>query len=314
MLKKFLKVTGIVVAVTVAFVITGLVYLFIKLPSVNVIGDAFRNRSNKPLVAEEKLQSSESNPRVENSSADFSQAVNLEKKAVDSSDAQTLSYSFLEDIISTQKPMSDFCASLKNAKFGQFNQKEFDVAFNRSLSIETQDPRVQAVKPILRYMMRLPKMTEMIGEAEAAVERKDESFLKKAEFYSKALSAFSEMKTHRGDIESVMDRSYLLLGLNNLVAHKPDMINDSRLQNYCTNIEISFNQVSPVDYDQEKNDFLDFLSDLNVKPEEIGFNQNYKSTINFHFSGQTMTFEGGWLSDLVKSDVELETDLKSTTN
>ena len=186
------------------------------------------------------------------------------------------------------------------------------MAFNQSLDEKKRDPRIQAVKPMLRYVMRLPQVTDMINDAQAAVGRNDEGFLQKAEFYKKAFSAFSEMKDHKSDIESVMDRSYLLLNLNNLMAERPELQQDPRIQSYCGNIELSFNQSRPVDFENEKKDFLNFLKELKVEPDEIGFDPDYKSKIDLKFSGQSLTFEGGWLSEIVKTDVDMEADLKKT--
>ncbi len=291
----------VVVVVAVAF------YVFQKLPSASVIGEALKPAPAtvaEPRTLEQEVAESNEVGEMAVASDDASIADDSEIENSQIKEAM------IADMISPQKPLSDFCSSLKNAKSGPFEQEEFGEAFDHSLDEDTRDPRIQAVKPMLRYVMRLPKVTDLITEAQAAVGRNDEGFLKKAEFYQKAFSAFTEMTAHKSDIESVMDRSYLLLGLNNLMAAKPDLLKDSRVQNYCGGIELSFNQARPVDFDNEKKEFLNFLSDLKVEPKEIGFNPNYKSKIDLKFTAQTLTFEGGWLSDIVKNDVEMEADLK----
>lgn len=59
-----------------------------------------------------------------------------------------------------------------------------------------------------------------------------------------------------------------------------------------------------MDYETEKKDFLSFLDNINVKPKEIGFNVDYKSDVKLNLTGKSMNIEGGWLSDIVKEDVE----------
>lgn len=310
-MKKFFKVLTITASVFLVIVVTLAIFVFNKLPSVSTIGQLIKPKTDVGVPQETGAEVEEVAVAA---SADSTQAsAEDDSEEADEADS-TIKEAMVADLLSPQTPLSDFCSSLKNAKDGTFERAEFGEAFNRSLDEETRDPRIQAVKPMLRYVMRLPKMTDMIQEAQAAIERNDEGFLKKAEFYSKAVLAFGEMKEHKTDIESVMDRSYLFLGLNKLLAKNPGLLNDSRLQNYCGGIELSFNQGRPVDYENEKKDFLKFLGDVGSNPKDIGFDPGYKSNVDFNFSGKALTFEGGWLSDLVKSDVDMDADLKKTTN
>ncbi len=294
----------------VVFILVGF-FIFQQLPSVGDIGKAFKSHSKNSKI-EQSVSDVTQSQIVSNDPSLYEVS---KKDSSDETQAENskINEAMLEDLTSQNKPLSDFCSSLKNAKDGMLSQKEFGEAFTQSLSEDKRDPRIQAIKPMLRFVMRLPKMTEMIDEAQAAVERSDEGFLKKAEFYAKAFSAFTEMKEHQPDIESVMDRSYLFLGLNKLIAAKPEFLNDPRLQNYCSDIELSFNQSTPVDFDQEKKNFLKFLEDMNVKPKEIGFDPYYKSDVKFNFAGEAMTIDGGWPSDLVKSEVDMQVDLKKKT-
>ncbi len=281
-------------------------YIFNKLPSASTIGEAIKPQTKlvSPKTFEQEVQAANEVGDLAAASDDASLANDTE------SENSEIKEAMIADMLSPLKPLSDFCSSLKNAKSGPFEHQEFGEAFNQSLDEKTRDPRIQAVKPMLRYVMRLPKVTDMITEAQAAVGRHDEGFLKKAEFYQKAFSAFTEMKEHKSDIESVMDRSYLLLGINNLMAEKPELLQDPRVQSYCGGVELSFNQSRPVDFENEKKDFLNFLNEMKVEPDEIGFDKDYKSNIDLKLTGQSLTFEGGWLSDIVKSDVDMEADLK----
>lgn len=308
-MKTFFKIITVTACFVLVVVVIFAIYVFNKLPAVSTVGQVFKT---KPPETTEPYEVSGDAPEAIASSVDSSLAASVDVTEAEESEEpdSLIKEAMVADLLSPQKPLSDFCSSLKNAKDGAFEQGEFGEAFNESLNEETRDPRIQAVKPMLRYVMRLPKITDLVQVAQAAVDRNDEGFLKKAEFYSKALQAFGEMKAHKSDIESVMDRSYLLLGLNKLLVKKPELLNDSRLQNYCGGVEMSFNQNRPVDFENEKKDFLNFLNDIGATPSDIGFDPNYQSKVNILFSGRSLTFEGGWLNDLIKSDVDMEADLK----
>lgn len=302
-MNKYLK-AGLILFSVLLILIAGVgFYVIRQLPSIASMAKALVPRATTVATTE---------PVTTMASIDDSAASKETTTVPASTEVSQVGADILDDLISPEKPMSDFCSSLKNAKDGVFEENEFGDAFNRSAQEGKKDPRIQAAKPLLRFVMRLPKMSEMVQEAQAAVDRNDEGFLKKAEFYAKAFSAFNEMNEHKPELEALMDRGYLFLNLNKLLAKKPELASDPRIQSYCSGVEQSFNQFRPVDFDNEKNDFLRFLDDVGVKPEDIGFDTEYKSEIDFSFSGQSLTFQGGWLSDLVQSDVEMETDLKQT--
>lgn len=310
-MKKFFKFLTITACVFLAVVIAIGFFLFKQLPSASSLGQKLNSRnetSQAALAANVANVENSISASGDDTSISAEELAEVEDEIVEPDG--TLQEALVTDLLSQQKPLSDFCSSLKNAKDGAFEQEEFGEAFNRSLDEEKRDPRIQAVKPIIRYVLRLPKMNDLIEEVKAAANRNDEGFLKKAEFYSQALMAFGEMKAHKSDIESMMDRGYLFLGLNKLLAKRPELLNDFKLQNYCNGVELSFNQARPVDFENEKKDFLKFLDEMGVTPKEIGFNTEYKSNVDFNFSGKAATIEGGWLSDLVKSDVDMEADLK----
>lgn len=310
-MNKYLKIALTIFSLLGVLIIVGAVFVFRSLPSASEIGSALRKP--KPAAQNTVVPAQPATVIVSDDHTAGSEAAVQKNDEVGPANNK-LDQALFDDLTSSSKPLSDFCTSLKNAKDGAFTEEEFGPAINQSTQEDHKDARIQAVKPMLRYVMRLPRVTDMLEEAESAVSRKDESFFNKAEFYAKALSAFTEMKDHKSDIESVMDRSYLLLGLNKLIAQKPDLLNDPRIQNYCTSVELSFNQGTPVDFENEKKDFLKFLDDVNVKPSDIGFNTDYKSDVQLHFSGRSLSFEGGWLSDLVKTDVEMKAEVERKVN
>lgn len=300
-MNKFFKtiVIGSLVVVAVVFLLIG--FAFYKLPSAQSISKVVKQSMPKPPLSGD----SSAEPKVAPSASSVAAAaVDNKDDSDDDEDAETaeLNEKVFRDLTAPENPLSNFCGSLKNAKTGVFSEQSFNQAFLDSIEPDKQDPRIQAAKPLFRYILRLPKMNQFVAEVEAAVEKDDQGILDKAQFYASAYSAFSEMKEHQVDLESVLDRGYLFIGLNNLIAKKPELVNDPKVQSFCNNTENLFNQSSPVDFDREKKDFLSLLHDSGVQPNDISFNPNYKTKVDLNLDGKALTLQGGWLEDIIKDD------------
>jgi len=148
----------------------------------------------------------------------------------------------------------------------------------------------------------LPKMAQFMSELEAASDKEDQGLVDKAQFYASAYSAFNELQQHKSDLESVSDRGYIFMGLNNLIAKKPELVNDARIQNFCQSTESAFNQSTVVDFEREKKDFISLLKDAGVEPSDIQFDPNYKTKLSFQMDGSSLTMKGGWLENLIIDD------------
>lgn len=279
-------------------------FIFYKLPSAGSFSKIVRpnrvkttdSENSKPIEVIERTQ----NPSTA-SSLDTGTAATDPDAANDAKEA--MKERAYEDLISASVPLSNFCGSLKNAKTGTFSEDEFSQAFERSTVPENQDPRIQAAKPAIRFLLRLPTVSRLISEVEAADDIENEQDLvAKAKFYALAYSAFGEMKQHQSEIESALDRGYLYMGLNNLVAKKPELANDPKIQSYCSSAETSFNQASTLDFDREKKDFLSLLAESGVGAKDIGFDPSYKTNIDLKLENNSLTMHGGWLEDLIKED------------
>lgn len=306
-MNKFLKaiVGGSFVLVAIVFVVLG--FIFYRLPSAKSLSKVVQKNvtsSTKdeffqpvPVAPPAKLK--ESTPASISSTTE-----------ADSAADAALGEKVFRDLTAPENPLSNFCGSLKNAKTGEFSQDGFEDAFLNSVDPETQDPRIQAAKPLFRYILRLPKMNQFVSEIEQAANKKDQGLLDKAQFYASAFSAFSEMKHHQTDLESVLDRGYIFIGLNNLVAKKPELLNDPKVQSFCDNTEALFNQSTPVDFDREKIDFLNLVKESGLRPQDIAFDPQYKSKVDLRLDGNALTLDGGWLEDLIKEDQTIPSDTK----
>lgn len=292
------------------FVILGLTviagfFIFHQLPSLKSISSVLgsKKKVSKAIEAAAKTSAISESPVIDPSSVSAPPAVIDGNGTTKPETTTMLSDRFLDDMMSRDKPLSDFCRSLASSKMGAFSSKDFNKAFSDSFESAKPDPRIQAAKPLLRYVFRLPQMQNLLSALEEAAAKNDESFMDKAQFYTAAVAAYAEMREHQADMESLLDRSYLFMGLNNLIAKKPELAEDPRVQNFCLNTENLFNQAAAVDFETEKNNFLNLVHESSLTPKDISFNPDYKSNIDFNFDGKSLTFSGGWLDDLVKEDV-----------
>lgn len=305
-MRKFFKILLIGISVAAILVLVIGLFIFNKLPSVKKIATLVSGSKKSELVVKKNNELTVPTAPFEEtrSNADRSssqqQVSNGTEKPVEAKGI--INEKILDNLMATDQPLSDFCGSLKQGKTGAFTGEEFNKAFSASFESSHPDLRVQATKPLLRYVFRLPRMQKLINDLEEAADRDNENFADKAQFYGAAYGAFTDMKSHQADMESIMDRSYLFLGLNNLIAKYPSLAIDNRVTNFCNSTETLFNESTPVDFPTEKNNFLHLLQDAGVNPKDISFDPNYKSSIVFDFDGKSLTFTGGWLDEMIKPD------------
>lgn len=205
----------------------------------------------------------------------------------------------LDDLVNPNKPLSNFCGSLKNAKVGAMTDQEANRAFQMSLDEATADPRAQALKPLFRYILRIPQFQDLISavNSAAAVGQTEESFTQKAAFYGKVVAAFAAMNGHKSDFEAIADRSYLYFNLNKAVALKPELASDERLRKFCDDTENAFNTNQPVEFEQEKKNFERLLAELNVDQKSIDYNPDYKTVFEIKRDEKSMRLDGGWIEE-----------------
>ncbi len=296
---KTLLVLGVLFFVIVGGILTFIVY---SLPSTKKISEAVTGRS----------ESSENSqiPNLAQSNSSDQTAWTDSEAVIESMDStavtpgqpkgkSNLDRKGIDNLIDPNRPLSDFCVSLKNAKPNGMNPSEFNTQFKNSVEGIELDPRIQAFKPLLRTIFREPKMQELISEATSAVENKQENFWQKAAFYSKAALAFQAMIANKAELNAVGDRSYLFFKMTELVAKKPELVNDQRLQKFCADTESAFNTNQPVEFDQEKKNFERIMDEVGVSTDDIKYDPNYKSNFDIHFDGKSLQIDGGWLEELV---------------
>jgi hypothetical protein len=299
---KVIIVLGVLFFLIVGGVLTFIIY---ALPSANKIGQSLSNSEKSSPMTEPKM--------VEIVSGDQTQAPQASTEASSQAQSQdpsaqartekkmSIDRRGLDQLINPEIPLSDFCPSLSRSKSGALNAADFNAEFQKSLNSQDADPRIQAIKPLFRTLFREPRMQELIEDAQSAIENKDENFWEKAAFYSKAALAFQAMLANKSELEAVSDRSYLFFKMNELIAQRPELLNDQRLQKFCEETENAFNTDQPVEFLQEKKNFERILDELGVSQEAIKYKPDYKTEFDILFDGNSLQLKGGWLEDFFSS-------------
>lgn len=297
--KLIIKVLLVFAAVVIVLAAGAVAFIVYHLPSRNVLSSAILNPSKGSNIAPVNdtavtTQSIPEPPPVLNPNAPPSSATTQVTQT-----SALNSRAGLDDLINPNKPISNFCSSLKNARVGAMTPQETNQAFQLSLDEATADPRAQAIKPLFRYILRIPQMQDLINEVNAAAVagQAEESFTDKAAFYAKVVAAFAAMNTHKSDFEAIADRSYLYYNLNKAVASKPELVADERVKKFCDDTENAFNTNQAVEFEQEKKNFERLLAELNIDQKAIGYDPNYKTTFEIKRDSQSLRLDGGWIEE-----------------
>lgn len=296
-----LKVLLIVIAVVVFSMAGVIAFILYHLPAGNKLSAAILNQNRKSQAVVSGSTINSENLDVAAPANDINNPPPVIRGQQKQAQTQTMTFDSnagLRDLMDKDRPLSNFCGSLKNAQMGKMNNAEAGKAFQLSLDEATADPRAQSLKPIFRYIFRMPEFQDLIAAAQAASQNPEEGFTDKAAFYTKAVSAFAALRSHKEDLEAVADRSYLFHKLNAVVAQRPELFNDERLKKFCEDTETSFNQSQPVRFDQEKNNFERLLAELNVDQKSIGYDPNYKTSFDLHLGDGSLRLTGGWIEDV----------------
>jgi len=305
-MKKAFKIILVILTI-LFFVVTGVIAFFIhSLPSMKSVSQMLTTPKNSPANPSGSAgvlpapHSSQITSMDSQSSAPSAASADSSLENQSNSTDSKISREGLESLTDPKGPLVDFCRHLAFSKSGAMEPAEFNKAFNASLSGESFDPRIQAMKPLLKSIFRQPKLQDLIQEAQAATANGEDNFWQKAAFYSKAAVAFQEMMSNKKNFEAIGDRTYLLLKLNDLVAKRPELSGDPRIQQFCELNETSLNQSENLSYETEKSNLLRLLAETGVSAQEIGFNPQYQTEFDILFDGKSLQLKGGWLEELIK--------------
>ena len=207
----------------------------------------------------------------------------------------------LAPLIDTRKPLSAACRTLTSMDRKQtekLNPKEFGRRFQDSLLDKSSDPLMESLKPVLKLTLTQPSMQELIAKVEAAQPEERTSLMSKMDFYSSAYSAYQEMIQNKPNMEHVLVQSYLTMMLGRVIEVRPDLAQNRHVLDYCEQIEKILNEGEATDFQEAKRAFMDFLSEVNVDPNSIGFDPHYKTRVQIKFDKSGLHFRGGWIDEV----------------
>ncbi len=322
---KLFKVLGIVLGIGAVLFVIFIAVVFYYLPSAKQIGSFFKKdkQAQSQLAKNKSIQATSSVDKtlidhVDTSTVDNSSTKELSNESFD----KVNEFEKLKEFIDEKTPAMIFCSKLNQAKTGPLNiltaktHKEVKNRDGTKTQVNTtfdtkdlgDDLRLEAIKPFFKTVLKQPEMQKLI-----AMLIQDDSFKKnqdaaseglfdKAIFYKQAYSAYSEMKQNLPEYESIVDRSYLMYKLNDLIVFKPELQNDPRIMKFCEESEYQSNSYAQVDFGNEKQVFERLIQELDVDPKAIKYDPEYKTTLKLDFSGNNLQIGGGWLNELMPKD------------
>lgn len=310
-MKKILKILLIFGTALILIVIGFLALVVHQLPSIKSVGEVINTAENTktqvaPVPKPEARDVSVSQDAI---ASDIESVSPSQSTSAETTANTTLDSKGLDILMDESRPLSQFCKSLKNARAGSMDLREFGTEFKKTIAnVEDADPRIEAILPMFRYMFRTPSFKDLIYAAKDAQQNNEDDYFDKASFYGKVLLAVEDLRSKKTDFELLADRGYLMLKMNDLIARRPELATDQRLIGFCDQTENAFNALEPVQLEQEKKNFERVLSEMQVDAKDIGYNPDYKTQFALNFDKSTIQLRGGWLEDVFK-DPELKEKL-----
>ena len=200
------------------------------------------------------------------------------------------------------KPLSTACGSLskkQSRQMSQMNIQEFVKRFESMLENDPGDTRLESIKPILKFTLIQPNIRDVITKVEHAENKSALDLMsEKSEFYYSIYDAYKEMVANKEKMEHILNQSYLTMMMGRAVEANPQLIADSRLIEYCEQVETILNTDAPIDFAAEKRGFAEFLVQAGVDPNKISFDPKYETHLEVVFNAQGLHFHGGWIDEI----------------
>lgn len=311
-LEKIFKFLGIALGVVIFLGVVLIAAIFYYLPSAQQLSGYFKkDKTNQSTLTH---KSSSGVPLVSSAvSSDATSVITSQDSSVatvqQNPSSKIKEFEKLKEFIDDKTPALDYCSKLSQAKSGPISTPQQKTQ-NQKNTIATDDLdddlRLEAIKPFFKTILKQPetqKLLYMVMREEAFLnhspESKSDGMFEKAQFYKQAYSAFSEMKENLPQYESVVDRSYLMYKLNDLLVFKPELQNDPRIMKFCEDNEDESNSYAPVDFQNEKQVFERLIQELGVDAKSIKYDPEYKTTLKLNFSKDNLQISGGWLEEIL---------------
>lgn len=309
-ISKILKILGITLGTFFVLVLMALGIVFYHLPSAKQLGSYFKK--DQPMVQKKNQTSYGPKALGLSASSDVSVAEGAQhndspSEVTPRTQDRAKSIEELKEFLDERSPAITFCNKLNQAKSGPIEVLAPSPPSESSVHSNDLggDLRIEAIKPFFKTILRQPEMSKLLSmvlENEEFMnhpEAAEDGLFNKAIFYKQAYQAYSEIKENLPEYESIVDRTYLMYKLNDLIVFKPELQNDPRIMKFCEESEHEFNTYSPVNYANEKQIFERLIQEVGVDPQAIKYDPNYKTSLKLDFSENNLQLGGGWLNELM---------------
>lgn len=163
-------------------------------------------------------------------------------------------------------------------------------------SEDRNNPYIEALRTPIRAIFQDPNVAELISEIEPlSIEdlnsEEKETFLSKIGFYAKAAKAAAGLYQQKSYFEQMGDRASHLTALAKLASLKPNLSSDSRVQDYCLEVENALKFGEEVSVEEERKALLSLLDSIGVKPSEVGFDPTVYNKLLIKFDKNQLRFD-----------------------
>lgn len=300
-MKRFLKITGVILGLVVLLVIGGFFLIVSQLPDLRQVGAALKGSSQSSQTA---ARTADPSPQET-----ASHSVPTEKAPTEMTEEQNakeeqalINKYFFDRFLTEQNTLEqiDVCDHLREAERASFqNPKEFGDALKEVATDSSKsNPNLEAFLAPIAYALNRPMMRSLLSDALEALEKGDENYFDKVVFYSKVTTAFADLMTQKPEIERVSQHSYHLMTLNKAILKNPRLADDKQTQDLCRQIQAQFTSEA-VDIQAEKEALQDYLKYAGLSNEEVDYDPNLSMKIEMTNQGGGISMNSPWMNKVL---------------
>jgi hypothetical protein len=267
------------------------IYLFTKLPSKSQIQSFLQTALPQDQPGPEKIVKGSVSQKTH-------EPINSPETAAPKPDAKTAedkkADKLLRKMLSQDISQIQVCEHLGAAAKYETKEK-IDELMNQAIDdADNENPLTTSLKIPIQIALERPTIRSLMQEAMEMPKGQDESVLQKMGFYKRALDAYKDLRENRQDLERLSDRAYHLYVIGRAVQKRPELANDPRTRDFCGQVQqLLLSQTIPQNLDEERAEVLKFLDYVKLTPQEIGFDPQAWTKLNFDLDFKKRTFQFG---------------------
>lgn len=188
------------------------------------------------------------------------------------------------------------CENLQEKTIFDPKKKDGGIDFNKLFLTEHEnDPILSTIKyPLIKVFQdeKLSSLFKDIFEIKVldAQNDKQDSFLKKMGFYTKAAIVAVHLRGRKREFEKTADRAQHLRIFSLIANLKPDLAQDSDFLNLCESIQRSIIQEDKIDIKEERKNILSLIKKSDLTPKDLDFKPESFTHFKINSSKKGLTF------------------------